>query len=340
VKQALCRPRVRVISDNDYSGDPDGLVQLAHHFLSPSAEMRLVIGGQVASYDPAASPTSAEASRDEAWRIAQLTGRTDVPVLTGSNDPLRTPEAPHETDAVNAIIAEAMRDDTELPLFMACGGSLTNIACAWLVEPRISSRLTLVWIGGAEHEGLAEPPPNGLPVEYNTSIDLLAAQVVFNRSDLQIWQVPQDAYRQVLTSRAELDQRMAGCGALGAHLVDAINRFAQQVERLGVGTGETYILGDSPLVLLTALLAPFFPAPSSTAWMTKERPTILDSGGYGPPSTHSQVRVFTRMDSRLILEDLYAKLALHAAQSEPLTPPLALRRTSLAHLGNALDQRP
>jgi hypothetical protein len=308
-----------VISDNDYSGDPDGLVQLAHHLLSPSAEMPLVIGGQVARYDPAASLTSAEASRDKAWRVAQLTGRTDVPVLAGSNDALAAPDAPQQTDAVNAIIAEAMRDDTELPLFVACGGSLTNIASAWLVEPRISGRLTLVWIGGAEHEGLGEPPPGALPIEYNTSIDLVAAQVVFNRSDLHIWQVPQDAYRQVLVSRAELDQRMSGCGALGAYLVDAINRFAHHLETVGVATGETYILGDSPLVLLTALLAPFFPAPSSTAWMTKERPTILDSGGYGPPNSRSQVRVFTRVDSRLVLEDLYAKLALHAAQSEHLT---------------------
>ena len=31
-------PRYRVISDNDYSGDPDGLFQLVHHLLSPSLE--------------------------------------------------------------------------------------------------------------------------------------------------------------------------------------------------------------------------------------------------------------------------------------------------------------
>ena len=76
------------------------------------------------------------------------------------------------------------------------------------MEPRIAERCTVVWIGGREHSGLAEPAPGDLSVEYNTSIDLTAAQVVFNDSDLAIWQVPRDAYKQVLASRAELVVRM------------------------------------------------------------------------------------------------------------------------------------
>lgn len=34
--QGEAAPRMRVIIDNDFSGDPDGLFQLAHHLLSPS----------------------------------------------------------------------------------------------------------------------------------------------------------------------------------------------------------------------------------------------------------------------------------------------------------------
>jgi purine nucleosidase len=41
-------PRLRVISDNDYAGDPDGLFQLAHHVLSPSVDVRAVIGSHLA----------------------------------------------------------------------------------------------------------------------------------------------------------------------------------------------------------------------------------------------------------------------------------------------------
>ena len=34
-------PRMRVVIDNNYSGDPDGLLQLLHHALSPSVGIRV-----------------------------------------------------------------------------------------------------------------------------------------------------------------------------------------------------------------------------------------------------------------------------------------------------------
>ena len=40
----LIAPRSRVILDNDFGGDPDGLFQLAHHLLSPSVAIRGIIG--------------------------------------------------------------------------------------------------------------------------------------------------------------------------------------------------------------------------------------------------------------------------------------------------------
>src|SRR5947199_9721335 len=45
-------PRFRVVSDNDYSGDPDGLYQLAHLLLSGSVDVRAVIGSHLAPGDP------------------------------------------------------------------------------------------------------------------------------------------------------------------------------------------------------------------------------------------------------------------------------------------------
>jgi inosine-uridine nucleoside N-ribohydrolase len=308
---AAPRPLQRVISDNDYCGDPDGLVQLAHHLLSPSVDMRFVVGSIVAPYDPSFSPTSADASVAAATRVAELAGRSDVAIVAGSNRALEQRDRPQPSAAVEAIVREALRDDTELPLVVACGGGLTNIASAWLLEPRIAERLTLVWIGGPEHEDLAEPAPGGLAVEYNTSIDLLAAQVVFNDSELAIWQVPRDRYRQMLASRAELLTRMQPAGPLGAHLFEQLGGVADFLGEFGL-RGECYPLGDSPLVLLTALLSLFDPAPSSSRSVVRPRPRIDDSGHYVPRGDGPPLRIFTDLDVRLTLEDLYAKLALHA----------------------------
>jgi purine nucleosidase len=304
-------PRARVIIDNDFSGDPDGLVQLAHHLLSPAVDIRVVLGTHLRAGDSWDTSTdtadrAAALARDIALRCA----RTDVQVIAGSNVSLNDASTPIRNAAAAAIIAEAMRDDTDLPLFVACGAGLTEIASAWLIEPRIAERLTVVWIGGHEHAEIAEPPPNGPDMEYNCGIDPIAARVVFNDSDLRIWQVPRDAYRSTITSRSELIVRMAEQSDLGRHLFDALADVVAKVSAFGMAMGETYVLGDSPLVLLTALWTAFEPSPASSNSVVMPCPRILDSGMYEPRPDGRPLRVFTAVDNRLMFEDLYAKLAI------------------------------
>ena len=306
--------RLRVISDNDYSGDPDGLVQLAQHLLSPSVDVRLVIGSHLRVGDPFdPSGISADTAAVAASRIAEMCGRGDVRVVAGTNGALADRTTPIAGDAAHAIVAEAMRDDTDLPLFVTCGAGLTEIASAWLLEPRIAQWVTLVWIGGHEHNGLAEPPPDGTDVEYNLGIDPVAGQVVFNDSNLSVWQVPRNMYRTVIASQAELLVRMRPQGELGRHLFDSFTGGVEMASRHGLRMGETYVLGDSPLVLLTALWTAFEPGPASSFHVTMPCPRIADSGLYEPNPTGRPLRVYTQLDNRALLEDLYAKLALHAA---------------------------
>jgi purine nucleosidase len=216
------------------------------------------------------------------------------------------------SDAVDAIVTEAVRDDADTPLFVTCGAGLTAVASAWLVEPRIASRFIVICIGGSEHPGHGDAPPGEGPLEYNLAIDPVAAQVVFNHSDLDIWQVPRNVYRTVLASRAELLVHMGSSGPLGRHLFDALGSVAAMAGRHGVHLGETYILGDSPLVLLTALQSSFHPDPSSSSYVSMPCPLLADSGVYEPNADGRIIRVYRTVDTRLILADLYAKLALHA----------------------------
>ena len=76
----MSRPRIRVIVDNDLGGDPDGLVQLAHHALSPSVDLRLVIGSHLRPGDPFdPSDTTADNAAALARDVLALAGRDDVP---------------------------------------------------------------------------------------------------------------------------------------------------------------------------------------------------------------------------------------------------------------------
>ena len=301
-----------MISDNDYAGDPDGLVQLAHQTLSPSAQLTHVLATPHAPFIDIGTNDLCSASAAKAREVLALTGYENVPVVLGSNEKLQNRKTPIDSPAARAIIEEAMRTDTDIPLFLTAGAGLGAIASAWLMEPRIAERLTLIWIGGHEHKGQAEPPPEAPDLEYNLSIDPIAGQVVFNDSNLDIWQVPRATYRQAMASRAELQARMLASGRLGQYLFKALGNVAKEMALVGRATGEVYVLGDSPLVLLSTLQATFEPTPASSSWITKPCPIVLDSGLYEENPDGKPLRVFTSIDNRLMFADLFAKLELHA----------------------------
>ncbi|MCI9888664.1 nucleoside hydrolase [Micrococcales bacterium 31B] len=304
-------PRARVIIDNDFSGDPDDLYQIVHHVLSPGAEIRYVIASHLRPGDPFdPGPYSAENAERVALDVFGRMGlaSTDV-IVRGSNDALADAHTPQPAPAVDAIIREALRDDVTTPLFYAAGAGLTDLASALLIEPSIASRITLVWIGGNEHEGLAYAPPNPMPIEYNLLIDVTAAQVVFNDFDIEIWQVPRDRYRQCLVSDAELRHRVRPHGALGQYLFDEIEEVNQRATEQGRGPGETYALGDQPLVLFTSLLSLFEADPSSSTYVRMPTPTLNADGTYTARPGARPLRVYTNIDTRLMFEDFYLKLA-------------------------------
>jgi purine nucleosidase len=307
-------PRMRVIIDNDFSGDPDDLFQLAHHLMSPSTEIRGIVCSHLRPDDPmdpsGHSAANAVLRAKALLRAMGLEGK--VPVHEGAAVALADPRTPAPSAASRAIIEEAMREDSDLPLFLVCGGGLTDAASALLMEPRISERLTLVWIGGPEYPGLAFPIPGPARIEYNLNIDIPAAMAVFGDSSVPLWQVPRDAYRQCLVSFAELEDRVAPCGQVGRFLLEALRSVVDAASSGGRKLGEAYVLGDSPLVLLTSLQCSFQPDPSSCAYALKERPTILPDGSYGASAGRGAIRVYTRIDTRLMFEDFFRKLGRFA----------------------------
>ena len=167
----------------------------------------------------------------------------------------------------------------------------------------------MIWIGGPEDPALAVPPPDASAVEYNLAIDTVAARVVFNDSDLRVWQVPRNAYRQTLLSTAEAEARIRPHGAIGALLHRSIDAVHELAAGAGMPLGETYVYGDSPLVLLTALQSSFQADPSSSAFALLPAPRIREDGTADFDGSGREIRVYTQLDVRLMFDDLFAKLA-------------------------------
>ncbi|HEX8602189.1 MAG TPA: nucleoside hydrolase [Pseudoduganella sp.] len=284
-------PASRVIVDNDFAGDPDGLVALAHQLLSPKARTVLVTSSAL---DPKLAgfagldvrKTAQAGTRLVHELLKQLNRKNPPPVVTGAESFGNGDQ--QASAAARAIVAEAMRDDP-LPLVLTCGGPLTNVAAALRLEPRIATRMTLVWIGGSSAlDGGAE---------YNLSTDLAAARHVLEASALPVWQVPEAEYKRFQVSVAELATTMRTASPAGRWLY----RQYQQLPPF-VQLGGSLTLGDSPMVSLTVF------APELHAYETRTVRKILDDYRYGEEIAGRQVHLVRSLDVRLNYEDFFALL--------------------------------
>ena len=230
-------------------------------------------------------------------------------VVEGSPVGMDTMTVARDSEGARLIIEEAMRSDTKQPLYVVCGAGLTNIASAYLLQPEIAKRLTLIWIGGQEYEGIALPPPGYSVPEYNLNLCIPAAQTIFNLSDIPLWQVPRDAYRQCIYSMAEMLTEVQPQGATGTYLTQSITQLMARLKPF-LPMGEVYILGDSPLVLLTALQSGFEPDPASSHYEVRQAPAIAADGTYRYQPNGRPIRIYSRLDVRLMFADMEAKLRM------------------------------
>ncbi len=293
--------KIRVILDTDAKCEADDAFAIVHALLTPKFDMQGIIA---AHYSPDSQPETMESSYQECVHLLSLMSLPKIPtVYKGHGSPL--PESllltdhaacPPLSDGARFIIEEAMRED-ERPLYIAFQGPLTDVASAYLHEPAIAKRLTLIWIGGA-------PYPHG-GWEFNLMNDRVAAQAIMN-SDIELWQVPMDVYCRVTVSLTELYTKVRPYGAIGAYLYDQLDTLNKELgHRDSWVFGETWNLGDSPVV--TLMMYPQFHFST-----LREAPSILEDGSYTFDGTGRNIRVYHDIDSRLILEDFYAKLMLHA----------------------------
>ena len=299
----------RVIVDNDFAGDPDGLFQLAHHLLCTSVDIPIIIGSHLPlQFGGPASASAAVAKARELLKVMKRADRHEL--FVGAELPIASRTMWKASPATAAIVHEALREDRREPLVYAAGAGLTELALAWLAEPRIGKRIKLVWIGGGEHPGLAYPPPGPKEAEFNFAIDPLAAQIIFNESDIEIWQVPRDAYRQMLFTSAEVDE-LAASSRLGRFLKQELAltqaKFANIAGLADLPRSEVYVLGDSPLVTLTALTTPIQPDAPSSRYILKPTPFLAPDGAYQDRPGSRPMRVYTSIDAGMTIRDMISK---------------------------------
>lgn len=307
-------PRARVVVDNDFAGDPDDLTQLAHHLLCPAVDVRGVVVSRLREDDAwNRSESSVATGHERVDRLMATMGVMGVRVVDGDDRGFAA--HPEPTAGSRLIVEEALRED-DRPLFVAAGGSLGDVARALRAEPAIAQRLVLVWIGGAEHGDLAHIPAGATDMEYNMALDAEAARYVFNETQARLWQVPRDAYRRCAVSFSTLRRRLGQAGATGALLLDALAGVRSMLASSGFDPGQTYVLGDQPLVLLTALTTTFEPDTAGSDYVVRPTPAVAEDGTYRARPEARTMRVYIRPDDALMFDDMFDSLAELAAWQE------------------------
>lgn len=284
---------VRVITNTDAKNEADDQFAIVQALLSPKFDN---VGLIAAHFGNDRVADSMEQSYQELETIlGKMNFENDGLLFHGADKPLSDKKTPVDSEGARLIIKEAMSDDPR-PLFVTFLGSLTDIASAYLIEPRIANRLTVIWIGGGKY-------PSGGP-EFNLGNDVNAANVVFS-SNIPVWQVPKNVYEMMPVSLAELEYRVRPHGAIGRYLFDQLVEHSKEEgpRNSPFRTGETWVLGDSPAVGLILYEHRF-----EFDWI--EAPYITNEMQYVHTRLNRPIRVYKSIDSRLILEDLYCKLAL------------------------------
>lgn len=286
--------QLRVIVSSDVGNEADDQFAIVHQLLTPMFDVRGVVAAHFESKAPG-SRTTMERSYAELCRLMAASGMEDVPMLRGCDAPLTHETDAPESEGVDFIIQEALRED-DRPLYITVQGTLTDVAAVLNRRPEIAGRLTVVWIGGG-------PYPQG-GWEFNLMQDVTAARVVL-ASQAEVWQLPVTVYGTVEVTMAELARKVRPHGPIGSYLYEEIETYNYSSdEPYELRRGENWSLGDSPVV--AALLG--------CGWRgnyhMEHAPRIGDDMSYQPDPNGKLIRVYDYVDVRMLLEDFFAKLEL------------------------------
>lgn len=302
---------IRVIIDTDAGCECDDHYAIAQALMTPKFD---VVGICAEHFSNDVTLSSGEESFVECEKTVALMGLTgQVPVCRGSAQ-LAEDGTWQESDASRLIVAEALKDDVR-PLYILLLGAVTNVAVAFLQQPEIQSRVLLV--GGLYPTG---------HWWFNSCNDYRAYNVLLD-SSAEWWTVDAPEGLGFRASMMRLYREVRPCGALGEYLY---HRTLYAAEKLTRCIASDFKSGRMGAGLSEAARAAFLPGGEAWAfwdcatvglamndhmglYTMRPAPRLVDASGKVEwrPNNERQLRCYPQLDSQLIMEDLFAKLAYY-----------------------------
>ncbi len=280
-----------VIIDTDTWNEIDDQFAIIHALMSPELRIETI---QAAGFHAEVRNTESfehgmELSYEEAVRVLELSPvKYDGPVLYGSRQTMTSNDgAPVPSDAADNIVSRAMRE-RDGTLYILALGSLTNVASAILMEPRIRERICVVALGGWPYHVSDFR-------DFNFIQDIKAAQTVFD-SGVALVHVTGFGVSELLsTTRWEMAEHVKGRGRIGDHLFRIYEDFVADYP----GRGKP-IWDLAPGAWL--LNSDWFKTHVEAA------PILNDDLRYIRVSTRHPMRIVDWLDRSAIFSDFFEKL--------------------------------
>lgn len=162
-------------------------------------------------------------SYDEIHRILYLLEREDLnnKVYKGSATYLPKESVPVVSDAAENLVELSKKYTREHPLYVIAIAAITNIASALLIDPTITERIVVIWLGGHAYSW-----PNNR--EFNLYQDVAGARLIFG-CGVPLIQVPcMGVVSAFTTSGPELEYHLRGKNKLCDYLVDVTTEEAKK----------------------------------------------------------------------------------------------------------------
>ncbi len=283
--------KIQLVLDTDTYNEIDDQFAVVYALLSP--EQLDVQAIYAAPYLNNRSSSPADGMQKSYEEILRLLDKLDKLgkspknfVYRGSESFLKSYDQPIKSEAAKDLVKRAMA--SKVPLYVLAVGAPTNVASAILMEPKIISKIVVVWLGG---KGLDWRTAS----EFNLQQDLLASKVLFD-SGVPLIQLPTEPVTSHLqTTVPEIETYLKNQGAIGNYLVKIFKEYQTQ------SFAWSKVIWDISAVAYVI----------NSEWFSTEirhSPILTDQVTYSFNNTRHFYSVATSLDRDKIFGDMFKKI--------------------------------